>query len=61
MDKFTIIIPIYNEEDTLETFLEQLFQVIKRKDFEIIVVDDASTDKSLEIMKKFPVKIIKNP
>ncbi|MAG52826.1 MAG: hypothetical protein CMH62_02590, partial [Nanoarchaeota archaeon] len=29
------------------------------KDFEVVVIDDGSTDKSMEIVSKFPVKIIK--
>lgn len=49
--KFSVIIPLYNKESyvlsTLTSILEQTYQ-----DFEIIVVDDASTDNGLEHVKK---------
>lgn len=48
---FSIIIPLYNKEDyieaTLKSVLSQSFQ-----DFEIIVVNDGSTDESLNIVKQ---------
>ena len=50
--KFSIIIPNYNKEeyvnDTLNSIINQTY-----KNFEIIVIDDGSTDNSLEIIKKF--------
>jgi len=52
-EKLSLIIPVYNEEDTLEDIL---FRVIKVKfpiEREIIIVDDCSKDKSLEKIKKF--------
>ena len=48
---FSIIIPLYNKElyikNTLNSVLNQTFQ-----DFEIIVINDGSTDNSLEIAQK---------
>ena len=50
-----ILIPVYNEENTVLGVLNKL------KRHKVYVVDDASTDKSLEILKKFKnVCIIKN-
>lgn len=50
--KFLIIIPAHNEEKniffTLESLKNQTFQ-----DFEVIVVNDGSTDKTAEIVHKF--------
>ena len=50
--KFSIIIPNYNKEeyvsDTLNSIINQTY-----KNFEIIIIDDGSTDNSLEIIKKF--------
>jgi len=49
---FSIVIPAFNEENflakTLGSLLEQDF-----KDFELIVVDNNSTDKTAELAKKF--------
>ena len=49
---FSVIIPLYNKEkyiqNTLYCILNQSFT-----DFEVIVVNDGSTDRSLEILKKF--------
>lgn len=49
---FSVIVPVYNKEKyikkTLESILNQNFQ-----DFEIIIVDDGSTDASIDIIKQF--------
>ncbi|MDP4039337.1 MAG: glycosyltransferase family 2 protein [Candidatus Pacearchaeota archaeon] len=50
--KLSIIVPVYNEEKTLSQIIVKL-QDLKIKDIkkEIIIVNDASTDKSKEIIK----------
>ena len=52
MDKITIIIPVYNSESYLEECLDS---VIKQdySNLEIILVNDGSTDKSIEICIKY--------
>ncbi|MBU3922871.1 glycosyltransferase family 2 protein, partial [Patescibacteria group bacterium] len=51
--KLSIIIPVFNEEKTLERAIKKVFKAsILDFEKEIIVVDDKSTDKSLEILKK---------
>ena len=58
MSKVSVIIPTYNEEATIERCLESLFAQ-NYKDFEIIVVDDGSTDNTVEIIKSLaPTKSI---
>lgn len=48
---FSVVIPLYNKElsvkNTINSVLSQSF-----KEFEIIIVNDGSTDKSFEIVKK---------
>ena len=54
MLKLSIIIPIYNEQKTLETLVAKVNAVDYDK--EIILVDDFSTDGSREILKNYENK-----
>jgi len=53
--KFSIVIPIYN----VEKYLEQCLQSVVNQtftDYEVICVNDGSTDNSLEILQEFEQK-----
>lgn len=55
----SIVIPAYNEEYYLEQTLITLRDVIRDKPVEIIVVDNGSTDNTVEICRKFDfVKLV---
>ena len=54
MLKLSIVIPIYNERETLETLIAQVNAVDYDK--EILLVDDFSTDGTREILKKYENK-----
>lgn len=54
--KFSIVIPNYNEDKYIRECLESVFSQTYNN-YEVIVVDDGSTDNSLEIVKDFNVKI----
>lgn len=58
--KISIIIPNYNGEELLKRNLPKVMEAVG--DAEIIVVDDASFDGSMEILKSFKekIKVIKN-
>lgn len=56
----SIIIRTRNEEKWLETVLKRLFSQ-NYKNFEIIIVDSGSSDQTLEIARRFPVKILNIP
>lgn len=65
MPKVSVIIPVYNTEKHLEKCIDSLLaQTLK--DIEIILIDDCSTDKSLDILttyrEKYPhkIKVISN-
>ena len=53
----SVIIPVYNGEKYVAQCIENLLHQT-HKNLEIIVIDDGSTDKTGEIIKKYPVKII---
>ena len=44
--------PLYNVEKTLQVALDSIFMQDVNFPYEIIVVDDASTDKTLEILEE---------
>lgn len=51
----SVIIPAYNEEKRISKTLESLKEYFKNKkyDFEILVVDDGSKDKTVEVVEDF--------
>ncbi len=51
MKKLSIIAPVYNEEEIVKKFYEKLTDNVKEYDYEIVFINDGSTDKSLEILK----------
>ncbi len=54
----SIVIPIYNEEENLPILYEKLKEVLDKlgKNYEIIFVNDGSTDRSWEIIKQLAEK-----
>lgn len=54
----SVLVPVFNEEESLEAFYNKLSSVVPRlnKDYEIIFIDDGSTDNSLKILKEFELK-----
>lgn len=52
MIKVSVILPVYNVEKYIRKCLESLIQQ-ELKEIEIIVVNDGSTDKSLDIINEF--------
>ena len=56
MDKFTIVIPVYNEGKNLQILVPRIYKVLKNIKFELIIVDDKSNDDTTKILKKFKKK-----
>lgn len=52
--RYSIIIPFYNAEKYIERNLESVKTNI-RDDIEVIIINDGSTDKTLELVNKFPL------
>ena len=59
----SIIVPVYNGEETLEKCLISIEKIKYSKDlYEVILINDGSTDKTLEIAEKFKfIKITNLP
>lgn len=58
MNKLTILIPVYNEKDSLLEILKQVESVDFDMEKEIILIDDYSTDGTKELYKSLPYKVI---
>lgn len=61
MDKITVVVPCWNEDEAIPIYYEEMNRVIKAMEqetekeeleFELIFVDDGSTDGTLRIMKE---------
>jgi glycosyltransferase involved in cell wall biosynthesis len=53
--KLSLFLPVYNEEENLPRLNEKIFQALESlgHSFEVIYVDDGSSDRSLELLKEF--------
>ena len=63
----SIFVPCFNEENDIVTALNNIKEGVQNINYEVLVVDDASTDKTLELIEKFKknnpninIKIIPN-
>lgn len=69
MNKLSVVIPAYNEEGSIKKgSLEEVWSFLKKQkyDWEVIVVDDASTDKTLFLSQEFAkthkgIKVLAEP
>ena len=52
---FSVIVPCFNSERYLRRCLEALFtQTFPRDRYEVVLIDNNSSDRSLEIARSFP-------
>jgi len=57
---FSIIIPVFNEEKLLSNCLKSVFaQNFPSEKYEVIIVDNNSSDASMETASRFPLIIVK--
>jgi glycosyltransferase involved in cell wall biosynthesis len=56
--KLSLFLPVYNEEENLPRLNEKIFEAMARlgHGFEVIYVDDGSTDRSLELLRQFAAR-----
>jgi len=55
----SIVVPIYNEEESLPFLVNQLLDVLRpmEETFELVLVNDGSSDKSAEVMRKLSMDV----
>jgi glycosyltransferase involved in cell wall biosynthesis len=57
---FSIIIPTYNRADKLTTCIDKIYEsILDEKEFEILVIDDGSTDNTEEIINEYKKENLK--
>jgi cellulose synthase/poly-beta-1,6-N-acetylglucosamine synthase-like glycosyltransferase len=60
----SVLIPTHNDGDTIEESIKSVYNSYNQKNFEIIVVNDCSTDNTADILKKlskkYKLKIVTN-
>jgi glycosyltransferase involved in cell wall biosynthesis len=56
VQRYNIIIPIYNEEDNIKLIYDQIYNLDLYNKIQITFVDDGSTDDSLVVIKKIANK-----
>ena len=50
--KLSVVVPVMNEEDNIEPLFKAIAESLKDIDYELIMVDDGSTDSTVEKMQK---------
>jgi glycosyltransferase involved in cell wall biosynthesis len=58
-DRATVLLPAYNEEDGIEAVVERTREL--HPDFEILVVNDGSTDATAERAEKAGARVVSHP
>lgn len=50
----SFVVPVFNEQESLGNFSKELFAILKKigASYEVIFIDDGSTDRSLNILKE---------
>lgn len=58
----TVLIPAFNEEGALESTIRAILACARvAEDFEVIVIDDGSKDRTAEVAARLPVTLVRHP
>lgn len=52
----SVVIPLYNEESSLSELTDRIVSALEERSFEIIFIDDGSTDRSWEVIRSMSEK-----
>src|SRR2546428_7665406 len=47
----SLVVPVFNERDSLPVLVEEVARALAGRSYEIVAVDDGSTDGSLDVLK----------
>ncbi len=50
-ENLSVVVPVYNEEENVSLLVERIESALRGKNFEIILVDDGSTDQTRQAIK----------
>ena len=57
--KISVIVPVYNDAQRIGKCIESLLQqTYPHEKYEVIIIDNGSTDETREVIKKYPVKLL---
>jgi len=59
MPKLSIVVTVFNEEDNIKPLVKSIFESLQGIDFEIIYVDDGSTDNTVQEIRSLNSKKVK--
>ena len=51
-EKISVVVPVYNEEENVGLLIDRIQNSLKENDFEILLVDDGSTDRTRQVVKE---------
>ena len=58
MKKLALIIPVYNEEEIIKKIVNDWKNILAKKTFDLIIVNDGSKDKTKLILDSLKKKLI---
>lgn len=59
MEKISLVVSCYNEEESIPLFYDEVTQVMKtieKYDYEIILINDGSDDRTIDVIKELAQK-----
>lgn len=54
----SVVIPVFNERDAVRALLERMIDLGQHEQYDILVVDDGSSDGSGDVIREFPVRCV---
>jgi len=52
----SIVVPLYNEEESIGVLYKEIIKFLKNHEYQILFIDDGSTDRSLKILREIERK-----